>query len=974
MFAHSLGLRLAPLSALALVPFLMTACGDDDEGVAYEGLHTIVDPASITPGGSAAIICTVDKGSKKLKPEDFTARVEAVSGLVGDVAVSGVNPAMRVGGTQAGTYKVRCEIPKLEAVDTVGATLTITPGSVVKTRPIFGQNPLQAGAFTTAQCVGVDQWNNEVTLHEPSWDLPAGLDMDNGQVSSVVAGDYVVTCGVGDTQREPVTLVVTPTLPMRVELTADPERIGYLPGTTVALKWTVYDRYENVLPDVAGTLNVPTQPRLTVVDDVAHRYKLEEEGIYHFSVVLDAPLEGMSDDLDLLVDATEPVVIVDYPPRGATIRDTDNGGGPVVVRGSVIDAGGIDTLSIEGEEVPLTNGRFEWPLESEWGLNVLEIIAVDRAGNVGEASPSYAYSDGWLPFEDESARSLQHRDGLVVLLGQNFFDDGVHNHQLIDDVATLIEVLLGDIDIQSPISDALSSVNQSIPLVNQTMQVDLFDGQWLELTLVGDLTLTLAAADTTDIGPTSVIIDSREGGLDFDMVIGTDAQPAVAIDLYFSAKLEFDVLANTCNDFFCVPLTSGQAYAEALVTSHLAMGDFDVFMATDIDKRYGQPMHLEITDLTTVVGNFDLQPIQDVTLTLSITGISGLVNTQYQFRLSDFIDLGALFSSVLNPIADTAGQVLPQLLNPVIQQLMGPVLSGIFDLLVLDIMLPIPSFFGGDPIELGFSTELSTVDFEDDGGTVGLATGLHTEKGIDLESLGDEGDLHELEPEGAILRGDCLGVSTDDLQWGWDPSVGIGVRTDVINAAFYAAWWSGGLNAPLDVEDLAGGALPINIENLIIDMEWLLPPIVDDCSKSGIQAQIGDLFLVLNGDLLGTSIEVGLYVDLVLDVEFVSNDGSDGSPKGLSLRFGAIAESAVEIAYLDDGGLGDTLDLKTLIESLPNLLSGFITGREFGPFALPSMDLAETVPGLPPGTTIGIGGLRLESQAGYAVIGGDLGP
>jgi hypothetical protein len=132
--------------------------------------------------------------------------------------------------------------------------------------------------------------------------------------------------------------------------------------------------------------------------------------------------------------------------------------------------------------------------------------------------------------------------------------------------------------------------------------------------------------------------------------------------------------------------------------------------------------------------------------------------------------------------------------------------------------------------------------------------------------------------------------------------------------------------------------------------------------------------MVLSGDLLGTSIEAGLYVDIKLDVEFVSHDGSNGGVKGLAVRFGSITESDVEIAYLDDGGLGSTQNLEALIDSLPNLLGSFITGQEFGPFELPSLDLSQTVPGLPPGTTLGLGGLRLTSQAGYAVIGGDLGP
>lgn len=956
----------------SILPLALTACGDDDKGNVKNAVHTALAPTEIDPGGLSAITCSTDKSSKKIKPTDFTARVVAESALFGDAAVTGAAPELKVGGTRSGTYRVFCELPKLQLADEVGALLTIKAGTIQKTRPVFGQNPVQAGQYTTAQCVGVDQYNNEVPLLDATWDAPANLQIANGQAMSQIAGDYQVSCGVGTTPRDTVTLVVTPTLPMRVELSATPAQAGYQPGSVVTLYWTVYDRYDNVIPDADGTLTAPTSPAPAVLDADDHKFRLDDEGVYRFHVTLAPPLDAMGDDLDLLVDGTAPVVTITYPPRGATLSDADSGGGPVVVRGRVTDAGGIDTLSIAGKAVPLeSDGTFSWPVESVWGLNIIDVIAVDKAGNAGDASPTYAFSDGWLSFEDTDARGLQHEDGIVVLLGQNFFDDGVHDHAKLDDLATVVETVLGDLDIQTPISQALSGVNQVIPLVNQSMQVDLFDGQWLDLTFVGDLTITLKAADTTDIGPTAVTIDSRDGGLDFDMVVGTDSQPAIAVDLVFEVKMQFDVLASTCNQFLCIPLTDGQAYAKANVTSHLAMGDFDIFMAADMAKTWHNPMQLAISELTSTVGNFDLQPIQDITLTLSITGIQGLVNTQYTIALSDWIDLGQLFAGILNPIANTAGQVLPGLLNPLIQSLMGPVLSGLFDLLVLDTTLPIPSFFGGDPIDLGFSTELATVDFTDDGGMISLATGLHTDKGIDLEALGADGDLHEEDPEGAILRGDCLGTSTDDLQWGWDPSIGFGVRTDVLNSAFYAAWWSGGLNGPLDLASLGAGDLPVNIQNLAIEMEWLLPPIVDDCSKAGIQAQIGDLFLVLSGDLLGTSVEVGFYVDMMLDVDFVSSTAPDA--KGLSLRFGDITDSDVEIAYLDDGGLGGSFDLATLIENLPEILGGFISGREFGPFELPSMDLGQTIPGLPPGTTLGIGQLGVSTQAGYAVIGGDLG-
>ncbi|MBL8787248.1 MAG: hypothetical protein JNJ59_20250 [Deltaproteobacteria bacterium] len=968
-----------PLAALPLVSAALAlgACGGSKlDGSLYEGLHTVIDPDTIAPTGTAAVRCSVDRGGDWLAPGDFTARMEAVTGREGGAALAGQHPALTVSGTGAGTYRVFCEIPKYGATDPDGALLTIKAGPTLKTRPVFGKNPIQAGTTTSVQCVGVDAWDNETPLADAQFSTPADVTIAGGQITSTVAGTYPITCGLGDTPRESKDFTVIPGDLVRVELVANPSRAGYQPNASITLDWTAYDAYGNGVEDLPGTLTAPVNPvGVVAVDAAIYKYRLTQEGIFRFSVVLDAPWANLRDDLDVLVDGTAPVIEITYPPRGATIDVADNGGGPVVVTGRIIDQGGVEALSINGRQVQVdASGRFSQSVESRWGVNYLTIVAADKAENTTRTSPSYGYSDGWTSFENADARGLQMPDGLVVLLGQDFFDDGTHTLP-IDDIATLLETVLKSLDIRTPITQALSGANQVIPLVNQTQRVDIIPNvSWADLTYVGNLTITLEAAQTTGVGPTRVDIDSRTGGLDFDMVIGTETVPAFGIDLTFDVTLRFDVQTQLCSFLGCIAAPTGTALGQVLVTSHLALGDLDIHIKTDIDKDYRQPMHIEMTELTSTIGDFQLEPIRDVVLNVSVSGIQGVQPFNFSLPLSDFIDLGALFGGLLNPIGNAIGSVLPQLINPVVQSLVGPVLAGVFDLFVLDTSIPIPNLLGGAPVDLDFSTELSTVDFTDDGGTIGLATGIYTEKGIDLPSLGKPGDPHEENPNGAIVRGDCLGLSTAELAWGWNPSVGFGVRTDVINAGFFAAWWSGGLNAPLDLSALGGGGIPIPIDGLAIDMEWLLPPMLNDCSKSGLEVQVGDLYVHLTGEALGFPVEVEMYVDMAIGVGFVSHDGADGGARGLSLRFGNIVNSDIEIASLNDGGLGELFDLAAILQALPTLLGSFITGQEFGPFELPATDLSTIVPTLPAGTTFGLGNLSVTSQSGYAVIGGDLGP
>ncbi len=969
--------RLTPARAMRpaaaiLAVAMLGGCGSELDGSLWSGLSTRLVPTTVTAGGAADIVCELERGAKWVRADEFFARVTPETGRV-DGAVVSLGETLKVTGTRTGTYLVQCEIPKYTALDKVGALLTVTAGQAIAVRPSFSTNPIVAGAFTSVECVEVDTYGNETPIPTATWTLAPGLEKNGNEVTASAAGAYPVTCA--DPNRpglpsESVNLVVNAGPPVRVELFATPTRTAYAPTAVVNLDWTAYDRFDNAIDDLPGVLTAPTTPRLTEVDAELRRYRLEEEGIYTFSVRLDAPLSDLTDTLDLLVDITPPEVVIEFPPRGATLDTAD---GPVIVRGRVTDNIGFGKLFIDGLEVAVAaDGRFSHQVSSRWGLNVLKIRAADRAENVAEKSPTYGLSDGWTSFVDLDARGLQQPDGLVVLLGQNFFDDGVHNPQSIDDLATLFEVLLSTLDFQGPLNQALSGVNQTTPLVDITQRIDIIPNlSWINATLRGDFVLTLESAETTGLGAPLVEIDSRDGGLDFGIGFGAEGEDALAVDLVFRVALEFSVTSEGCSPLGCLPNPAGTALGEVLVTSRLAMGDFSIFMAVDAAKTFQQPMQLDIAELTTVIGAFDLRPLEDIALNV-VVNVPGFPATNFSVALSQVIDIGALTAGLFNPIADAAGQLLPALINPLIADFTGPILSGLFDLLVIDTILPIPNLLGGAPVDLGFSTELSTVDFTPDGGTVGLATGIHSNKGIDLPSLGREGDLHEEDPLGAINRGDCLGLSESELVWGWDPSVGFGLKTDVLNSAFFAAWWTGALNAPLDLSALGGGALPIPVDGLSVELEWLLPPMLNDCSKGPMEVQIGDLFVTLNGNLFGSPLEVELYADLVLSVEFVSYDGAEGGASGLSLKFGAIVESDIEIAFLNDGGLGSLFDVRSIIEGLPDLLGGFLVGQEFGPFNLPATDLSSLIPGVPAGTSLGLGNLQVTPQAGYAILGGDL--
>jgi len=953
-------MKLVTTASLALS--LLAAChGSELTGHVFDRVTTTLDPTTITAGGNSHVICGVEPESSLqfLDASQFSVRVVAETGSDSGFTLTGTTLAA----TRAGTYRAFCELPN--AKDEVGALLTVTAGEPVSVRPEFDHNPAQVRDSVGVICAGVDSYGNSAALPFPVFVAASSLTFTDTTVVAHDVGTFPVTCSSQSHAGLPQTsvdYVIVPGDPVTLELKATPDRPGYNSGAQVTLSWVAYDEYGNALADLPGTLTAPTQPALTALDEVTHKFRLEAEGIYHFTVRLDAPYQSLTDDLDLLVDDTAPTVTITFPERGATLLA--QGAGPVVVRGKVTDAGGLAVFKINSAVVAVgADGSFAHAVDSDWGLNVLDIVAVDKADNVTTVGPTYHYSDGYLSFVDQNAQGLQLPDALEVLLAQGFFDDGVHDPAKLDDVATVLEVALGSIDIGALVDPLFAGVNQEIPLLSQTERVDFIQGvSWANVKLDGKLVITLGTAETTGVHATHVDIDSRQGGLDFSLSLGDAIQKAFALDLQLQAKAVFTVTQQGCSPIGCTSYQpAGVATAALTLYSSFSIGTFDVDMSVDIDKSLDGPMNIDFVNFDSSVGTVHLAPIQDVAFTVHVN-VQGLGQQDVELHLSDFIDLDALFGSLFDDVLTGAANLIPQLLNPLIEAAAGPVLSGLFDLLVIDTSIPLPSLFDANKVvDLGFHTEVGTVAFTDDGGSVGIKAGLYSEKDI------------QRDPLGAILRGDCLGEGLPDLDWDWDPTVGIGVRTDLVNAAFFAAWWGGLLNGPIDLGALGGaGGSPIPLDGLKVTLNWLLPPIVNDCSKLGVVAQIGDLGVHLEGSLFGSEVVVDMYVDLTTAIQFLSHTATATTPGGLGIVLGEFMDDDVEVVYLDDGGLGELFDVRSLLETLPDLLEGYIAGQELGPIELPSTDLSTLLPGLPAGTTLGLGQLEVVTGDGYVVLGGNL--
>lgn len=943
--------RISSLLVPALVAALAAGCGGSKlRGTLIDGVRTIVEPNQISAGGNAKVTC-------ELIGADAYAHLETTFTVSPDGVV--LATADGVTTTVAGTYHITCAVPSAGVVDPVGADLSVVAGKPVAVRPILDDNPITAGTTTGVRCAAVDQFGNPAAITgTPFGDAP--LVFADGTVGSEVAGSFEIGCDTPEfasLPRESVFLEVVPGDVVGVELKVDPDRTTFPVGAAGRFYWVVVDQFGNGIEDAPGTFTAPTDPALQLMDEAEHRYRFLAEGRFTFRVTLAAPYPALSDDLTVVVDSSAPVLNITFPERGATLAGA---GQPVVVQGTITDTwSGVDTFTINGDDVTVgADGSFAFPLPPRWGVNMIDARAADAGGNAVKLTPTFQYSEDYVPFVDSNAEGLKFDDGIVMLLGQNFLDDGVHDHADINDMATLLEVLLGDaIDLDGLLDGALSQFAQTIPLADYEWTLGVDQLSWLELKLHGQLDITLDSIETTIIDSPAVGIDSRVGGIDMDIVYGDSQQKAVVIGLKFSVHASFTLTGDACSFLGCLQVLDTEVFADATLTSGLAVDGINLTVHTNIAKTPGSPLAISFADFDFSLDHLDINPIEDVVLSLGIVNLPGLGNQTLSFALSDFIDLNGLIGGIIDPIADLLTTTLPLLVNPLVEAVAGPVLAGLFEAVNIDTSFEIPPILGPKPQSyyLDLYTDLSSVVFTDPGGTLGISAGFYSEKGV------------ERDPLGAILRAGCLNGASDSLVWGWNPSVGIGLQSDMLNAAFFGAWWTGYLDGPLDVGAVSG-AIPIPIDGLSLNLRWLLPPTLNTCSADGLGVEIGDLFVELTGTALGSAVRVTLYADLGFDAGFVT------SGDGLSLMIGELTFSDFEVIESDAGALGEAFDLRALVEDvLPDLLGGFLVGQEFGPFNLPATDLSATIPSLPPGTSLGLVNLGVTTQDGYIVIGGDLG-
>ncbi|MFN3199372.1 MAG: hypothetical protein ACE366_13295 [Bradymonadia bacterium] len=334
-------------------------------------------------------------------------------------------------GEIARDYRLVCTAPALGLRDPTPADWTVTSAAPAVAVAEISDDDINAGDEVEITCRVFDDYGNEIDADDLMGDPligidppPAGLEgRPNDRFRITSAGVFDVTCVSPGAESAPgVALQVRPGLPARLSVAAFPERPVYQVGNVVELTTIVTDRFDN--PLIGVPIVHDAEPQLP--DFGFGRYQAAREGRYILSATVEGETQGgveLTAEEEILVDLGGPGIICDRPAPGEVLYRPENG--QLVVQGRVADVAAIDSVTVDGEPVPLSaEGQWSIARPVRWGLNVHEVVAVDENGNENSQLCAYFASDDFLSEQSPLA------DALVLRLGQGAIDDGAPDNPI----------------------------------------------------------------------------------------------------------------------------------------------------------------------------------------------------------------------------------------------------------------------------------------------------------------------------------------------------------------------------------------------------------------------------------------------------------------------------------------------------------------------------------------------------------------
>lgn len=454
---------------------------------AAQTVTTTIGKSEITAGDALSVTCQAFDAYGNTAPGAAALSVTPVSGFVATDNV--FRP------TVAGTYQIACALPDGSATDPSPKSVLVKAGPPRKLSIVLAKSTIQPAEQVGFTCNATDIYGNAVSGLKTQIAKIAGIVQDDFAVPKIhgsKAGIYSVRCTpqedwIRNVEELSSSLTIVPGAPVALEVKRSPAKPVYKKTETVQLTFVVKDAQGNIVPDAEIEL-VQAHASLTVSDSFLVGFDAD---LVSLSMTVGIKGTAVTQVLTFNVGAKGPVIVITYPPRGAMIQQPSQS---VTVTGKVTDhqdkPSEVKSFTINGLNVSLNaKGEFSFKLgEVTHGLNVISAVATDQLDRTSNRVQSFYFSTKFHPISDVSPTLL--KDAILVRMNPDLIDDNVHNPAVVDDLATVVEIVLNGIDVFSYFpSPAYSGSSYDIfvkKVTYQRMSAKLWpinDGLQLEVTI-----------------------------------------------------------------------------------------------------------------------------------------------------------------------------------------------------------------------------------------------------------------------------------------------------------------------------------------------------------------------------------------------------------------------------------------------------------------------------------------------------------
>lgn len=394
----------------------------------------------------------------------------------------GITPGAPFTLTKVGKTGIRCGVGDIWG-DPRSITITVGPPKHLHTD--LAPDTIVAGNASELTCRATDAFDNPVADFPFSVNHSDKLTLKKLYLTATVAGVHAVKCVPESLAWKLFTihhamLTVQPGPPASVEVAKVPNQGVYKRKAKVRFHPLVKDEFGNVIGDAVLKMTIEKPAKgFKVLSDVQGNWDLQFMDDATYVIRFDLDGSPLSATTEVLVDGAPPVLTIDYPPWGSMLTAKPS----IQLKGKAGDEGaGIKDLIVNKLKV-YPDGADEWFLQvgAKHGLNPVFATATDIGGQQAKATRGFYYSEKYYPTDAKDPKAHLVPSGLQLFFGRDFFDDGDHNPNKPDDLATIIEVIMGGISLDQLLPANSNGGGADVSLSNAkmnkpTVAIELHDG------------------------------------------------------------------------------------------------------------------------------------------------------------------------------------------------------------------------------------------------------------------------------------------------------------------------------------------------------------------------------------------------------------------------------------------------------------------------------------------------------------------